>query len=644
VVGREGSEASPEQQPAPVGLVTPAPSPGAGVAGADGDDATQAGPVPVSVVPPPPCTGAPVTVTQSGALFTLDNGDVRVVVNTSDATLPSFRFHGVEMMNTGGYYSFGTNIYTAGPFRGRLAADPKTNGGEVAEVSMTTSWNGGAGVVPLDIDVRFALTRCSPGVYEYVGLTHPENYPAFSPGEMRINHYVRWDDVFDWYAVDDVRRGPFPSQDDVTRGAAIPGAPVEVRQYRTGPFGNLPGWQKYDASVEWGEGNVYGWSSSSQRKGLWIINPSNEYLAGGPLKTELTVHDGGVGRGALLNYWGGTHFNGGFEPVLTNQRREKVMGPWLLYANETELTGKEGHDKLWADAKDRLSWEKGQWPYTWESDPRYLPRAARGSVSGMMSFTDPEQTELTSAHAWVGLAGPPVAGAPNFEHQGWDYQYWTIADAAGRFSFAGVRPGDYTLHAFAEGIHGVYMGQPNAVRVESGTPVEVGEVAWQAERLGPTVWEIGTPDRTPREFYRGDQAWHYGTNLLFPSDFPQGVNFTVGTSDPSTAWNYLQPGGTWTVNFNLASIPGDVGGASLVLDVAGTDGVTVQATVNGAPVGSAPYPYNDGSISRDQPHGVLQSGRIAIPRALLRPGANALTLSSNRRLMWDYLRLEWVRP
>jgi rhamnogalacturonan endolyase len=430
----------------------------------------------------------------------------------------------------------------------------------------------------------------------------------------------------------------------VTRGAAIPGAPVEVRQYFSGPFANLPGWQKYDVSVAYGEGNVYGWSSTSQHMGLWIINPSNEYLAGGPLKTELAVHDGGVGRGALLNYWGGTHFYGGFEPVLANQRREKVMGPWVLYANQTELTGKDGHDALWDDAKDQLVREQEQWPYEWEADPRYLPRAARGSVAGALSFSDTEQPALTSAYAWVGLAGPPVAGAPNFEHQGWDYQYWTVADANGKFSLKNVRPGSYTLHAFREGIHGVYLGQTNAVRVSAGAAVEVGDVAWNADRLGPTVWELGTPDRTPREFRRGDQLRQYGTNLLFPNDFPNGVDFTIGRSDPSKDWNYMQPGGTWTLRFNLEDIPPDVANASLVLDVAGSDGVTVQANVNGDPIGTARFPYNDGTISRDQPHGVLQSGRVTIPRNQLRTGENTLTLTSSRRLMWDYIRLEWVTP
>lgn len=626
----------------PVDLSTPGEVPAAGGPGT-GEVLTPVV-IPEPLVPPP-CTGGDVRATQAGQTFTLDNGALQVTINAANATIPSFIFEGVEMMRVGGYFTFGTNIYTAGPFRGRFSANPATNGGELAEVSMTTTFSGGAGVVPLDIEVRFALPRCASGLYEYVVLTHPNNYPAFSPGEMRINHYIRWDDVFDRYAVDDTRRGRFPSEEDVAGGLEPPpGAPREVRQYFSGPFANLPGWQKYDVALPWHEGNVYGWTSTSQRKGLWIVNPANEYLPGGPLKTELTIHDGGAGRGALLNYWGGTHFYGGFEPVLANQRREKVVGPWLLFANSTELTGDAAHDELWENAKERLSWEKSQWPYAWEQDARYLPRAARGTVQGSITLSDPEQPALSSAYAWVGLAGPPVDGAPNFEHQGWDYQYWRVADAQGRFSFDNVRPGNYTLHAFAPGIHGVYMGATNAVSVSAQNVVDLGVVSWRAERLGPTVWEIGTPDRTAGEFFRGDEAFHYGTNHLFAADFPNGVNYTVGSSSPRANWNYLQPGGTWNVRFEVPAIPPGVREASLVLDVAGTDGVTLQAALNGTQVGAAEYPYNDGSIDRDQAHGVLQSGRISIPVARLRTGANTLAISSDGRVMWDYLRLEWVQP
>lgn len=591
-----------------------------------------------------PCTGPRVTVTQSGASFILDNGVVKTTIDSSDATVPSFVFNGVEVMKDGGYFSFGTNVYTAGPFKGRLSLDPSKNDGQVAEVAMTTTWSGAAGVVPLDIEVRFALPRCASGLYEYLVLTHPSSYPAFTPGEMRVNHYIKLDDPFDWYAVDDTRRGRFLSQADETASQAIVGAPKEVRKYTSGPFADRPGWQKYDNALEWGEGTVYGFSSTSRKVGLWLINPSNEYLPGGPLKTELTVHPGGSGRGALLNYWGGSHFYGGLETLQTNQRREKVLGPWLLYANATQTAGSPGQDALWADAKQRLKAEQAAWPYSWEQDARYPARAGRGTVQGRLVFSDPEPPQASIANAWVGLAGPPVAGAPNFEHQGWDYQYWVHADAQGGFSLVHVRPGLYTLHAFAAGIHGVYLGLPSAVSVAAGKLTSLGVIDWLADRRGPSIWEIGTADRTSKEFFRGDRAFQYGTHLLFATDFPNGINYVVGQSQPAKNWNYFQPGGTWQVDFEITALPAQVSGASLVLDVSGSDGVTVQTSLNGVALAAAKFPYDDGAIDRDQAHGVLQSARVSVPAAALKLGSNRLAITASGRLMWDYLRLEWVKP
>jgi rhamnogalacturonan endolyase len=356
------------------------------------------------------------------------------------------------------------------------------------------------------------------------------------------------------------------------------------------------------------------------------------------------VHQGGSGRGALLNYWGGSHFYGGLESVQKNERREKVLGPWLLYANGTQTAGTPGQDEMWADAKRRLVSEKAAWPYSWEKDARYLPKSARGAVQGHIAYNDPQELQASAANAWVGLADPPVAGLPNFEHQGWDYQYWVHADTQGNFVISNVRPGNYTLHAMVAGVHGVYVGQASAVTVSAGTVLSLGNVVWVPDRLGPTAWEIGKPDRAPQEFFRGDQAWHFGTNLLFAKDFPTGITYVIGTSTPAKNWNYLQPGGTWNVQFNLGAIPTQATGASLVLDIAGADVVTLSASMNGTQVGTVKTSYDDGSIDRDQPHGAWRTARISVPVAAFKVGTNRLAIASSGRVMWDYLRMEWVTP
>jgi len=50
---------------------------------------------------------------------------------------------------------------------------------------------------------------------------------------------------------------------------------------------------KYFYASDNKDGKVYGWvSSTNPPLGFWMINPSNEYRIGGPLKQDLTTHVG----------------------------------------------------------------------------------------------------------------------------------------------------------------------------------------------------------------------------------------------------------------------------------------------------------------------------------------------------------------
>lgn len=51
---------------------------------------------------------------------------------------------------------------------------------------------------------------------------------------------------------------------------------------------------KYFYASDNEDGQVYGWISNNTNPplGFWMINPSNEYRTGGPLKQDLTTHVG----------------------------------------------------------------------------------------------------------------------------------------------------------------------------------------------------------------------------------------------------------------------------------------------------------------------------------------------------------------
>ena len=95
------------------------------------------------------------------------------------------------------------------------------------------------------------------------------------------------------------------------------------------------------------------------------------------------------------------------------------------------------------------------------------------------------------------------------------------------------------VRAIADGVLGEFT-QTNLV-VNAGYTTGLGALRWQPKRHGRTVWEIGVPDRTAREFRHGDHYWQWGLYFKYVEDFPNDVNFIIGQSDWRRDWNYVQP-------------------------------------------------------------------------------------------------------
>src|SRR5204862_7322028 len=142
-----------------------------------------------------------------------------------------------------------------------------------------------------------------------------------------------------------------------------------------------------------------GWCSTKHHVGVWLINPSIEYLAGGPTKVELTGHldvnPGGLPT--LLNMWHGSHYGGSSLAVAEQEAWAKVIGPFLLYCNSAA-----DHDRLWQDALARADAERRAWPYDWVADPLYPPASGRGTVTGRLTVSDPLAPRLDVRNLQVG--------------------------------------------------------------------------------------------------------------------------------------------------------------------------------------------------------------------------------------------------
>lgn len=228
--------------------------------------------------------------------------------------------------------------------------------------------------------------------------------------------------------------------------------------------------------------------------------------------------------------------------------------------------------------------EKNNWPYQWASAPGYEHAEQRGSVGGRLLVKDPQAPKAHASGAWVGLAHEPYEAA--FEKKGditidWQtdgkhYQYWAQADAEGRFTIPKARPGTYTLYAFTDGVLGDFSRAD--VRVAAGQKTELGDLTWIPGRHGKQLWEIGIPNRSAEEFRHGDHYWQWGLYELYPKEFPNGVDFTIGKSDWKRDWNFAQPPvpdgkgrwakPTWRIRFEM---DGEAkGAATLRLAICGT--------------------------------------------------------------------------
>ena len=300
-----------------------------------------------------------VTVSEDDNSFTLANGIITARVSKRSGDLQSLEYKKLEMLDVEsgrqeGYWSHNTG--RAAKVIPQITIDPKSNGGMRGEVSVrgisggSQMGSGPGGSIIMDVEIRYALGRGESGVYTYSIFNHPTNYPATSIGEARFCMKLN-DDIFDWMSVDKNRNMKMISAYDWNRGTQMNGK--EMRLMNTGVMkGQVE--HKYDYTANQFDVRAWGWSSTEKKVGLWLVNPSVEYLSCGPTKYELSSHrDATFNTNALnapapptlLNYWRSSHYGGSICNIGTNDAWTKVIGPFLIYCNSAEK-----HDALWPDA------------------------------------------------------------------------------------------------------------------------------------------------------------------------------------------------------------------------------------------------------------------------------------------------------
>lgn len=598
-----------------------------------------------------------VTLIQGESSYTLANEHLTARIAKRSGDLVSLKYRSLELLGSGSGKAFGYWSHVGG---GTLSAqkqsavvvDPAANGGARAIISVKAVYDQQSRSLPADVDMRYALGRGDRALAVYAIWDHPAAYPAFSLAEARFGLKLNAA-VFDYLTIDERRRKIMPTPEDWQRGERL--QLKEVRRMTTGRYAGQAE-HKYDYSAVQFDTPAFGWSSTEHDLGLWMINPSIEYLSGGATKVELTGHLD-VNEGAaptLLNYWKGSHYGGSSLAVSEGEAWTKVIGPMLLYCNAAA-----DHETMWKDALATAAREAQAWPYAWVEHSAYPAKEQRGTVTGQIALNDPAAPSATMTNLLVGLAPaqywqPRRRGGTNVDWQldAKHYQFWVRAGRDGAFTIPAIRPGTYTLQAIADGVLGEYA--QTGVTVKAGEPLDLGTLTWKPVRYGRMLWEIGTPDRTAAEYRHGDHFWQWGLFSKYPTDFPQNVYFVIGKSDVRRDWNYVQParlgrdgrisGTTWRVAFDLESPLR--GKASLRLAIAGsrTDR-GVEVSVNGTPAGgTGPLP-DTGVMHRDGIRGYWCERVVPFDAALLKPGTNVIQLhlpatSWVQGVLYDYLRLE----
>jgi rhamnogalacturonan endolyase len=648
-------------------------------------------------------TGPDVTLVDNGdGTVTMSNGIVSIHINKTSAVIDQINY---TFNNTGSSQTL--NVLSGGNQGGQLYWEFGGFGSGTATYSVVASTSDYAEVSILfgsaasgAVDIHFSMLRGSTGFYVTPIWLHRSVDGAMTMGECRDNIYAG--SIFNWMSVD-AKRNRLMAVSPAYGAVGVQGAPVECSLWTNGIY-NGQYEDKYKYSADYSAQHAWGWSSvgtGGKNIGLWDVAGSEEYMPGGPMKRELMCHIGTT----ILNTPHGSHYGGGTDSSwASGEVWAKVCGPHFIYCNaitNTITTTNAAAQALYNDALAQAAAEATAWPYSWFNNSNYTPASSRGAVSGQIVINDIYNPNASASNLWVGVEQQPnPASTGTWDFQEWykPYQFWVRTDANGNFVIPNVIAGaNYTLYAFGTGAAGTFQSQsqtggsaPNeldipspqfSVTITAGATNNLGPVTWTPNRVGPTVFEIGYPDRTGAKFRHGDDFWvgdigPGSTNpmpvwtkfLEYPFDFPAGPNYTVGSSRWATDWNYVQPcvvdnngiynDSSSTITFNLSSAPSGTASFYLALssDFQGAITVAINGTAIAGSSGYSPAYLGSGNESdatiREGIHGIFSDNRINFAASLLQAGQNTITIGLRQtskvngdgyfadHAMYDYIRLE----
>ncbi|CAN6840109.1 unnamed protein product [Brassica oleracea] len=546
-----------------------------------------------------------------------------------------------------------------------------TQNEEQVEISFTRTWtiSKRGSLVPLNVDKRYIIRSGVSGVYIYCIMERLEGWPDVDMDQIRIvfklNHTI-----FNFMAISDDRQRSMPSMTDRNHAMQLAYKEAVLLTNPRNPMFKGEVDDKYMYSMEDKDNNVHGWISSEPPVGFGMITPSDEFRLGGPIKQDLTSHAGPI----TLSMFTSTHYAG--KEMRMGYRNgepwKKVFGPVLAYLNS--VSPNASTLRLWRDAKRQMAEEVKSWPFDFVHSEDYPLSNQRGTIQGQFYIKDSYVSRLNiyGKFAFVGLA--PVGEAGSWQTESKGYQFWTKADRKGRFIIENVRAGNYSLYAWGIGFIGDYKYEQN-ITITPGTEMNVGPIVYEPPRNGPTLWEIGVPDRTAGEFYipdpyptlmnnlyvnpLQDRFRQYGLWDRYSDLYPENdLVYTIGLSNYRRDWffahvtrnvgnNTYQPT-TWQIIFNLQNL-NRVGLYTLRVALASAADSELQVRINDPEsdhIFTTGLIGKDNAIARHGIHGLYRLYSIDVAGNLLGAGDNTIYLTQSRSttpfqgVMYDYIRLE----
>ncbi|XP_019438831.1 PREDICTED: uncharacterized protein LOC109344523 [Lupinus angustifolius] len=545
----------------------------------------------------------------------------------------------------------------------------------LVELSFLRTWESSMNGtnVPINVDIRYIFREGDSGFYTYAIFNRPSGWPAIEVDQIRIVYRLQRSS-FNYMAIDDKKQRRMATMRDRGTGQTLAYPEAVLLTNPSNPQFRGEVDDKYQYSLENKDNKVHGWISidSDSPIGFWMITPSNEFRNGGPNKLDLTSHVGPI----TLSTFVSTHY-AGKEVTMSFEEGEtykKVFGPVFVYLNSA--TNKDNSLSLWSDAVDQLSKEVKSWPYDFPRSQDFIQPNERGKVLGRLLIQDryiKGGTLQNAKNAYVGLALPGDAGSWQRESKG--YQFWTRTDPNGYFTIKNIVPGDYNLYAWVPGFFGDYKYN-STILITQGEVLNLKKLVYDLPRNGPTLWEIGIPDRSSLEFYVPDpyptlmnklyndqpkeKFRQYGLWDRYVDLYPNNdLVYTIGVNKFNEDWffahvtrnignNTYEPT-TWKIIFEHQH---DIfsGNYTLQLALASAKDSELQVRFNDPSITPPHFTTGqigeDNSIARHGMHGLYWPYSINVSSDHFVKGKNIIYLTQSRAtspfqgVMYDYIRLE----